>query len=174
MKTNAAKRNKIDIVAITPVLFLLVLVIFYSVSTNNFFSITNLINIGRQISITGIMAIGVTFVILIGEIDLSLAVILSFSGMIVSGLSLGRYFGMNPMPVWLCIIITLIIGALLGAIAGFANAKLRIPGFMATLAIMYMSKGLMLMLTDAQPLFGLPKQLTYWMVTYLIPYPLSL
>lgn len=167
MAIKEAKRRRIDIVAAAPVLFLLVLVVFYSVTTNNFFSMINLVNIGRQISITGIMAIGVTFVILLGEIDLSLAAVLSFTGMIVAGLSLGKYFGMNAMPVWLCIIITLFVGVILGFVAGFANSKLRIPGFMATLAIMYMTKGLMLMLTDAQPLFGLPKKLTYWGSGYL-------
>jgi ribose/xylose/arabinose/galactoside ABC-type transport system permease subunit len=68
---------------------------------------------------------------------------------------------MAPLPVWLCIIITLIVGTLVGLLSGFANAKLRIPGFMATLSMMYICDGLMLMLTGAAPIFGLSQELVY-------------
>ena len=72
------------------------------------------------------MAVGVTLVILLGEIDLSIATVMAFSDMIVSGLSLSKFFGMPALPVGLCIVITLIIGFLIGLFSGIANAKLEI------------------------------------------------
>jgi ribose/xylose/arabinose/galactoside ABC-type transport system permease subunit len=151
MKT-LTKGKKFDVSTWAPVIFLLVLVCFYSIFANNFLSVNNFVNIFRQVSITGTMAIGVTLVILLGEIDLSIASVMAFSGMIAAGLSLGKYFG---------IIITLIVGTLIGLLSGFANAKLRIPGFMATLSMMYICDGLMLMLTGAAPIFGLSQELVY-------------
>lgn len=161
MKTNLIKGRRFDISTWAPVIFLFVLICFYSIFAKNFMSVNNFVNILRQVSITGTMAIGVTLVILLGEIDLSIATVMAFSGMIVAGLSLGKFFGMTPLPVWLCIIITLIVGTIVGALSGIANAKLKIPGFMATLSMMYICDGLMLMLTGAAPIFGLSNDLVY-------------
>lgn len=160
-KYSRLKSNKIDIAGFAPLLFLGVLLLGYSIFANNFLTTTNLINIMRQISITGTMAVGVTLVILLGEIDLSIATVMAFSGVIVAGLSLGKFFGLNPLPVWLCILIALVVGAIIGFISGWANSKLGIPGFMTTLAMQFICEGLMLMLTGAKPIFDLPKKLVF-------------
>ncbi len=159
MKTS---KRRVNVATMAPVVFLFSLLIIYSIFANNFLSINNFINVLRQVSITGIMAIGVTLVILLGEIDLSIATVMAFSGMIVAGLSLGKYFGMPALPIWLCIVITLLVGIVVGFLSGVANAKLGIPGFMATLSMMYICEGLMLLLTNASPIFGLPDALVYW------------
>ena len=156
------KGKKVNLETIAPVIFLVVLMIIYSLFANNFLTGNNLLNIVRQVAITGIMAIGVTLVILLGEIDLSIGTVMAFTGMIVAGLSTGEYFGWNAIPVPVAIIITLIIGALIGLGSGIACAKLKIPGFMATLAMQYICNGLMLMLTDAKPIGSLPNALKMW------------
>ena len=155
------KKIKLDMAIVTPIVFLLALIAFYSFSARNFFTVTNFVNIFRQVSIVGVMAVGVTLVILLGEIDLSIASTMAFSGMIASGLSLGRYFNLPPLPVPACIVITLAVGALLGTVSGFANAWMKIPGFMATLAMTFIIDGLMLMLTNAQPIFGLSREMMF-------------
>ena len=159
--TKKIKNIKIDISTIAPVIFLLTLMVIYTFATKNFFTSTNFINILRQVSITGVMAIGVTLVILLGEIDLSIATMMAFSGMLVSGLSTGLYFGLPPLPVAVCILITLVVCAFFGCISGFANAKLGLPGFMASLAMMFIIDGIMLMLTDARPIFGLSDEMMF-------------
>lgn len=156
------RKKKFDIATFAPVFFLLLLLLFYSIFAKNFFSVGNFVNILRQVSVTGTMAVGVTLVILLGEIDLSIATVMAFSGMIVSGLSLGQFFGLPPLPVGVCIIIAIMVGVAIGALSGLANAKLGIPGFMATLSMMYICEGLMLMLTGAAPIFGLPQALVFW------------
>ncbi len=160
--TKEKRKKRFDIATFAPVIFLLVLLLFYSIFANNFFSVGNFVNILRQVSVTGTMAVGVTLVILLGEIDLSIATVMAFSGMIVSGLSLGQFFGLPALPVGLCIIIAILVGVLIGALSGLANAKLGIPGFMATLSMMFICEGLMLMLTGAAPIFGLPQALVFW------------
>ena len=169
MKNTSGKlgNKKIDISVVAPVLLLGVLVIVYSIFANNFLTTTNLINILRQISITGTMAVGVTLVIILGEIDLSIATVMAFSGMIVAGLTQGLYFNWGEMPIGAAILIVIVVGAAIGFISGFANAKLGIPGFMASLAMQYVCEGLMLMLTNAKPIFGLKPELTFWGSGYL-------
>lgn len=163
--------KRVDVAKAAPVFFLLVLVAFYSLFAQNFVTGANMLNVLRQVSITGIMAIGVTLVILLGEIDLSIGTVLAFSGMIVGGLSCGKYFGLEPMPVTVAIIITLVLGALIGLVSGLACVKLKIPGFMGTLAMQYICSGLMLMITKAKPISGLPKSLTFWGSGYVINIP---
>ena len=158
---NKLKNIKLDPSTIAPIILLALLMTVYTITTDIFFTGTNFLNILRQVSITGIMAVGVTKVILLGQIDLSIATIMAFSGMIASGLSMGMYLGLPPLPVELCILIALILGALIGFINGMAVAKLAIPGFMATLAMMFIIDGFMLMLTNAQPIFGLSDRMMF-------------
>ena len=158
---NKLKNVKLDPSTIAPIIFLATLMLVYTITTEMFFTGTNFMNILRQASITGIMAVGVTMVILLGQIDLSIATVMAFSGMISSGLSIGMYFGLPPLPVEVCILVSLTIGALIGFISGIAVAKLAIPGFMATLAMMFIVDGLMLMLTNAQPIFGLSDRMMF-------------
>jgi ribose/xylose/arabinose/galactoside ABC-type transport system permease subunit len=155
-------KSRLDFSTLTPVFIILFLIIIYSIVAPNFLSLNNFLNILRQVSIIGVMAIGVTLVILLGEIDLSIGTILAFSGMVVGGLSKGLYFGWAPLPVPFAMFIALVIGAIIGFGSGIACAKLRIPGFMATLSMQYIISGLMLMLTKARPIGGLPPSLTYW------------
>jgi ribose/xylose/arabinose/galactoside ABC-type transport system permease subunit len=155
-------KDRFDLSSMAPVFIILFLILSYSVFAPNFLSLNNFLNILRQVSIIGVMAIGVTTVILLGEIDLSIGTVMAFSGMIVGGLSKGTYFGWAPFPVPLAMIISLVIGAVIGFWSGIACAKLRIPGFMATLSMQYVCSGLMLMLTKARPIGGLPQSLTYW------------
>ena len=168
MKTNImGLKKKIDIAILGPLMFLILLIIVYAIFANNFFTITNMVNIIRQISITGTMAVGVTMVILLGEIDLSMAIVMAFSGMMYGGLSKGMYLGLPELPVGVCMIVVVLLGAIIGLISGFANSKLGIPGFMATLAMQYACEGVMLTLTDAAPISGLREQVTFWGSGYL-------
>lgn len=158
---ESTKRIKVDIAAFAPILFLFLLLVVYSIFAKNFLGITNFINVIRQIAITGIMAIGVTLVILVGEIDLSIPTVMAFSGMIVAGLSKGEYLGLPEIPVGIGIVVVIVVGAMIGLVTGWANAILGIPGFMASLAMQFVCSGLMLMLTNAKPLFGLKSELTF-------------
>lgn len=154
--------RQLDMTTIGPLIGLFLIIIVFSILAESFLSVANILNILRQSAIIGIMAIGVTFVIITAEIDLSIASIMTFSGLVAGALSTGG-FGLGvALPVWLAIICTLFIGAMVGAVSGFANAKLKIPTFMATLSMMFIVDGISLWFSGAQPLYGISDRLQWF------------
>lgn len=122
--------------------------------SDQFLSVQNLLNLLQQSSFVGIVSIGMTFVILVAGIDLSVGAVLALTGMLVSIL-LGT--GMNPI---LAIVITLIAGAFLGFVNGFVSTKFKVPAFIATLAMMVSARGLALLSTNGEPIYDLPEGFT--------------
>lgn len=154
--------RQLDMTTIGPLIGLLIIIIIFSILAESFLSVANILNILRQSAIIGIMAIGVTFVIITAEIDLSIASIMTFSGLVAGALSTGGFGIGVALPVWLAIICTLLIGAMIGAVSGMANAKLKIPTFMATLSMMFIVDGISLWFSGAQPLYGIPDSLQWF------------
>ena len=115
----------------------------------NFLDPINIRNVLRQTSINAILAIGMTFVILTGGIDLSVGSILAFGGMIASILvssSLGEVY-----PVVIAVPIGLLAGLALGAVNGFFTGYLRVPSFVVTLGMLSAARGLTLIASDGRP-----------------------
>lgn len=138
---------------------LLVISIFFIVLTDGLFlESRNLMNILRQISINAIMAIGMTFVILTGGIDLSVGAIVALSGVVATSL-----FAMNlGVPIYLLIVIVTIVGVFVGSLAGLISGvsitKFNIAPFIATLAMMTAARGLAFLYTGGRPIWGLPAE----------------
>ena len=88
---------------------LLVMIIFFTIANKNFLTVNNLLNIAKQVSIYGIASVGMTYVILLGGIDLSIGSIISFVNIITAYFMVNM--GMNP---WLAIIISLVICTVIG------------------------------------------------------------
>jgi ribose/xylose/arabinose/galactoside ABC-type transport system permease subunit len=110
--------------------------IILSFASNRFLSVYNLMNVVRQISIEGIIAAGMTYVIISAGIDLSIGSVLAFSG--VFAVRLMSEFGVN---MWLSIAAALIAGLIFGLINGFCVARMHIPPFIATLGMMSIVRG---------------------------------
>lgn len=157
-----ANLKNVNFAVVGPVVGLIVAIIVFSILSPHFLTYGNMINILRQVSIIGVMAVGVTFVIISAEIDLSIAHVMTLCGLVAGALATGGYDIGFQWPVWLSIIGALAVGALMGAIAGFFNAKLSVPSFMATLAMMYIAEGLYLYLSGAQPLYGIPDSMQWF------------
>lgn len=134
-----------------PLIGLIVLCVFLTVATDKFMSVRNLLNIMDQITVLGIMAVGMTFVILIGGIDLAVGSVLALAMMVMGYLS--NQLG-YPFP--LAILIALAVAAATGAISGLLITAFRVPAFIATLAMMSVARGLANMITDGQQIVGFP------------------
>jgi inositol transport system permease protein len=112
-----------------------------------FLRITNLLNVLRQISVIGIIALGVTMCIITAGIDLSSGAIVAFVAVMVASLvqsadAMDRlYAGGQPWPVGLVIVIGLALGAFLGFVNGLLISRLKIPPFIATLGMMTFARG---------------------------------
>ncbi|MGM7719744.1 ABC transporter permease [Metabacillus sp. Hm71] len=127
-------------------LALLGLLVLFSFFTPHFFTTNNLLTILSQVSIIAILAFGMTFVLMIGEIDLSVGSILALSGLVLGVL---LTMGIN---VFLSIILVLLVGALAGLFNGFVSAKFRIATFIVTVATMGIFRGIGFSITDAKPI----------------------
>lgn len=127
---------------------LIILIVFFACASPNFLITDNVISILLATCVNGLLALGVTFVIITGGIDLSIGTVMTFSA-VVGGVCVSSF----GMPLWLGICITLATGTLIGALTGLLVAHLRIPAFIATLGIMMMTKGLSLVISGASPVY---------------------
>ena len=126
-------------------LSLVVLCVFFSLANNRFMSVANFMNILQQVSVVAIVAFGMTWVILLGEIDLSVGSIIAVTGM-VGAQVLSLDYGFIP-----ALLITLFAGALLGFINGALTAKLALPSFIVTVATMGIYRGMVSLPTNGAP-----------------------
>ena len=110
----------------------------------------NLINVIRQVSITAIIGIGMTFVLISGEIDLSVGSIAALAGIVVTmGLKDG-------LPMVIAIVLAMGVGALCGFANGGIHVYARIPSFIVTMGMLNIARGVVLVITNSYPVTGLP------------------
>jgi ribose transport system permease protein len=146
-------------------LFLLGLLL--SILSPHFLTISNIFNVLRQISIVAMLAIGMTYVIITGGIDLSVGSVLALSAVVAAFL---MTHGIN---IYLAIIVAMIIGIMCGFLNGILiTTKINMPPFIATMAMMGVGRGLSLVITEGRPIFGLPDQFGFIAGGYIFGIPL--
>jgi ribose transport system permease protein len=134
-----------------PLLSLVALCIGFGLASDTFLTVRNFVNVIDQLTVLGIMALGMTAVIVIGGIDLSVGSVLALSMMVMGALSNMLHF---PMP--LAILAGLVVGALCGTCSGLLVTRANLPPFIATLAMMSIARGLANMITDGSQIVGYP------------------
>ncbi len=134
-----------------PLIGLILLCVFLSIATDSFLSFRNFLNIADQITVLGIMAVGMTFVILIGGIDLSVGSVLALAMMVLGYLNVEA-----GMPMGIAITGALVVAALCGAISGLLITEFKVPPFIATLAMMSIARGVANMITNGSQIIGFP------------------
>jgi ribose transport system permease protein len=143
-------------VRLESLLVLAILIVGLSILSPYFLSVSNFLNILLATSVIGVLGFGATFVIAAAGIDLSLGSVLALSG-VVGALSVNA---LNlPWPV--AIITCLAVGALCGLINGLLNTKAGIPAFIVTLGMLGVARGLALVFTNGQPVYGMPEPLVF-------------
>lgn len=147
MKQLTAKTSFME--KIIPFIGLILLIIVVSILNPSFLDLSNLLNLLRQISINGLIAFGMTFIILTGGIDLSVDSILALSSAFIA---LMITSGVDPI---IALIIGVLIGFVLGAVNGLLVTKGNMAPFIATLATMTIFRGLTLVITDGNPITNL-------------------
>jgi erythritol transport system permease protein len=129
---------------------LILVVSVFSFLTETFLTPGNILIVARQVAINAILGIGMTFVILTSGIDLSVGSVAGLAAMIAGGLInegliLPMFGVIVYFNVWMVILITLTIGALMGAINGLVITRFNVPPFIATLGMLYIARGLALL-----------------------------
>ena len=131
-------------------IFLVLMCIILAIASDKVLTVTNLMTIIKQISIQSIVAIGMTMIIISGNIDLSV-------GSLVALCSVSGAMIMNKgLPMVVAIIASILIGALAGFITGGVTAKLKLHSFLVTLSLMTAFRGLAQTMTNGRPVAGLP------------------
>jgi ribose/xylose/arabinose/galactoside ABC-type transport system permease subunit len=133
------------------ILSFLLLCLVLSFLSDRFLTVNNIVNILRQSTINGIIAVGMTLVILTAGIDLSVGSILALSSVITAAML------QSGMPVSAAVFLGLGIGAACGLINGVTITKASVPPFVATLGMMTIARGLALVFTGGKPITGLPE-----------------
>lgn len=139
-----------------------------SLLSDRFLTGSNQINILRQATISGIVAVGMTLVILTAGIDLSVGSILALSAVVTADLM------KQGLPVLLAVFIALGIGALMGMVNGLMIARGKIPPFIATLGMLTVGRGLTLMYTQGKPFTGLPDAFRFIGTASIGPVPMPI
>ncbi|MGF1340498.1 sugar ABC transporter permease [Streptomyces flavovirens] len=130
-----------DLGSIPVIIGLLIICVVFQSLNSEFLSAKNISDIAVAMVATGMMAVGVIFVLLLGEIDLSVGSVSGVSGAVVAVLSVSH--GMNE---WLAILVAIVSGAVIGAVHGFFFARIGAPAFAVTLAGLLFWLGFMLQL----------------------------
>jgi inositol transport system permease protein len=152
-----------------PLIFLLVLMAVFAFMEPRFLSSINLFNVMRQVSITGLLAIGMTFVILTAGIDLSVGSLLAFAGLVAAAVAKGGMqdrFTVGEDAIgygWqLAALAAIAVGLVGGLLQGIAITRLKVPPFVVTLGGMSVFRGAALLFAAGGPISGFDKAFTWW------------
>ncbi len=127
---------------------LIVIVVVFSLLSPNFLQFDNVVGILLATTVNGILALGVTFVIITGGIDLSIGTVMTLSSVMTALVATELHL---PLP--LAIAAGLVTGTLAGLVNGVLIAKLKIPSFIATLGMLNVAKGLALVISGLKPIY---------------------
>jgi ribose/xylose/arabinose/galactoside ABC-type transport system permease subunit len=145
----------------TMLLFLIVLFIGCMIGVPRFVTVGNLANILIQISINALIATGMTFVILSDGIDLSVGSVAALAGIAAAAFIKTIPEAGILTSLGVILVSAVVVGGICGLVNGLCIAKLNVPPFIATLAMMNVARGFAYVLTDAKPIFGLPSSFNW-------------
>ncbi|TMV88960.1 ribose ABC transporter permease [Thioclava sp. BHET1] len=140
-----------------PLVGLVAVSILMGLASDSFFTISNILNVLRQVSIVGILAVGMTFVILTGGIDLSVGAVMALAGTISAGLMVNMGF-----PGVVGLLAGLGVGVIFGLFNGALVAWGKMPAIIVTLATMGIARGLGLIYSGGYPISGLPSWVAWF------------
>lgn len=143
-----------------------IICVIISIMNSDFLSMENLLNVLRQVSTITIIAIGMTLVIILAGIDLSVGSIMALSGVVTGGL-----IAFSGVPMWLAVIAGLLIGILFGLINGYFTAYKYMPAFIVTLATMNIARGAAYVYTDGKPIRVMSDEFNFIGSGYVGPIP---
>lgn len=150
-------------------IFLIIIVVLFSLISPSFFTVQNLISVVNNNVVLGIMAIGMTLVIIVGGIDISVGAMLACVSFLV-----GKFLFIDGMNIFLVIILGILIGGILGSVNGLFIGKAGIPPIVITLGTMSIFRGGIYQFSDGRWITGLPAWYREFGTgkTFMIPNPI--
>ncbi len=131
---------------------LIAIVVVFSLLSPNYFAVSNFLTMSSHVALFAILAIGMLLVILNGGIDLSVGSTLGLAGVVAGALMQGVAIPSLGVilypPVWVVVVVSVALGAFIGAVNGVLISRFNVPAFVATLGVMYMVRGIALLMTN--------------------------
>lgn len=146
--------------------FLLLMIVFFSVMSGNFLTMRNLLNVVKQVSIYGIASVGMTYVILLGGIDLATGSIISFINILAAYLMVNM--GWNPI---LAVICSLVASTVIGFLNGIIIAEIKMPALIVTFASQTIFAGIAYIICNGTPISRFPESFLVIGQGYVGPIP---
>jgi erythritol transport system permease protein len=156
-KKHAMKKQDVSVglllLKMRTFVMLILLIIFFAWRAENFLTPATIVLMARHVAVYAFLAIGMTFVIITGGIDLSVGAIVGLAGMVAGGLIYKGLpiFGVRIyFRVWVIVLITLGLGVLIGAISGLLITRFNVAPFIGTLGVLYIARGAALLVHEGQ------------------------
>lgn len=150
-------------------LLLLFVCLILSLTTTSFLSVTNIVNVLLQTSIIAVLSLGITFVLITGNNDLSVGGVMAVAGAAGIGLiKLGNW------PWWAGMLVIIAVAMAFGVINGCVVAYIKAPAFLTTLATQFIGRGLALVISGGSSWYNLPEPFTFLSSTYVLGIPLMI
>ncbi len=157
-RTRPGSFSVSNLASFAPILTLLALVVLFSITSEKFLKLDNLLNITGQVAVLSIVASGMTLVVLLGEIDLSVANMATMAG-IVTAMLFNSTLPVVGGNLVLAMLAGMLLSTLIGVLCGYSVAVLGIPSFAVTLATMQISRGITMTITEGRPIYDIPESL---------------
>ena len=154
MSIQNSNKSKVSAVLSSYMIYLILVIMIVAISAlsgGRFLKITNILNVLRQVTITGTLAIGMTLVLITGGIDLSVGAIMAIAGVVSADLAHVD----GGLPLIVSILAGIGIGLLFGAISGWLVAWLNAPAFIVTLGMTSIARGIAYIYTQGSPIINL-------------------
>lgn len=145
-KTSLFRSDAMQMILAFSALFVMFVV--FSLASPNFFQFSNIVGILLATAVNGVLALGATFIIITGGIDLSVGTVMTLSAVMT-----GVFITRMGLPVPVGILGGVLTGSLAGLVNGTVVAKMKIPPFVATLGMLYVAKGLSLVISGLKPIY---------------------
>lgn len=154
-KAEVKKKSMLHYInKISPIIPLLILIVYMAIANREFFTVNNFLNISKQSSVMGILAIGQTMVIIAAGIDLAVGSVMALTGCITAVAIING--GVNPV---VAVLIGVVCGVIVGSLIGLIITKIKVQDFIATLGSLTAIQGFALLTSGGLPISGLPKGL---------------
>lgn len=153
------------------VVVLILLCLGFGIASNTFFTPMNITNILSQMCINAILAAGLTYVIILGGIDISVGSVAAVAGVVAAYIGL-KFPDMNvPFAIALLVVCGIVVGIVFGAVIGFLIAYLDVIPMICTLSFMTIARGIAFIATGGQPVYGLPTSFAFLGARRVLPLP---
>lgn len=150
------------------IFILLILIIIFTIASQNFLKVNNLLNILRQVSVLSVLTAGMTFVIISGGMDLTVGSLLGLTGVV-----LAQFTTKAGLPIASAIAFTVLLVTLFGMITGLLIESLQVSAIVITLGMMTVARGLAYIISGGLPVYDIPEAIVFLGQGYItgIPVP---